>query len=313
MAYHSHPHHHGGHDRHGDHHGDHAGHRHGDHRHGASGADEAELALVLDLDAEVLQPHLAEVASWLVELAGEAPVRRMLDLGSGTGTGTFTLLRHFGDARAIAVDGSPQMLHRLRDKARALGVADRVSAVEADLDADWPDFGGVDLIWASASLHHMADPDRALREAFAALRPGGLLAVIELDGLPRFLPDDLGIGHPGLETRCRDALAHRHTEEVPHLGADWGPYLSRAGFTVEAERRFDLELRDPLPEAARRYAQAVLRRMRGALDGRIGTDDLSVLDALVDGDGPGSVLRRDDLVMRTERTVWAARRPPATG
>jgi hypothetical protein len=38
-----------------------------------------------------------------------------------------------------------------------------------------------------------------------------------------------------------------------------------------------------------------------------------VLDALVDGDGPGSVLRRDDLVMRTERTVWAARRPPATG
>ncbi|MBG0818503.1 trans-aconitate 2-methyltransferase [Planomonospora sp. ID82291] len=302
MAHHSHPHQHGGH-----------GHQHADHHHGASGTDEADLALILDLDAEVLRPHLDEVASWLVELAGESPVRRILDLGSGTGTGTFTLLRHFGDARAIAVDGSPQMLRRLRDKARALGAADRVSAVEADLDDAWPDFRGVDLIWASASLHHMADPGRALREAFAALHPGGLLAVVELDGLPRFLPDDLGIGRPGLEARCRDALDHRHAGELPHLGADWGPYLSRAGFAVEAERRFGLELRDPLPEAARRYAQAVLRRMRGALADGIGADDLAVLDALADGDGPESVLRRDDLVVRTERTVWAARRPPAAG
>jgi SAM-dependent methyltransferase len=283
------------------------------HHQSASEPDESDMAELLDLDAEVLHAYLSEVTAWLEDLTVDMSVRRVLDLGSGTGTGTFALLRHFKNAEAIAVDRSPQLLHHLRNKARDLGVADRVSTVEADLDAVWPAFGGVDLVWASASLHHMTDPDRALREVFAALRPGGLLAVIELDGFPRFLPDDLGLGRPELEARCRAMLAHRHAEEVPHLGSDWGPRLSRAGFVIEAERPFTIELSPPLPESTGRYAQVLLRRMRAVLDGRMSADDLSVLDLLIDGDGPDSVLRRDDLIVRTERTVWAARRPPVAG
>jgi SAM-dependent methyltransferase len=268
------------------------------------------MAALLDLDADVLHAHLSEVATWLADLTGGVPVRRILDLGCGTGAGTFTLLRRFEDAEAIAVDTSPQLLHHLRGRARDLGVTDRVRTVEADLDAAWPALDDVDLVWASASLHHLADPDRALRGVFTALRPGGLLAVTELDGLPRFLPDELGLGRPGLEARCRATLAHRHAETLPHLGADWGPHLSRAGFTVETERPVTIALEPPLPESAGRYAQAVLRRMRAGLDGLMGTDDLSVLDLLIDNDGPESVLRRDDLTVRTERTVWLARRPP---
>jgi hypothetical protein len=38
-------------------------------------------------------------------------------------------------------------------------------------------------------------------------------------------------------------------------------------------------------------------------------DDLATLDILVDSDGPDSVLRREDLVVRAARTVWVARRP----
>ena len=38
-------------------------------------------------------------------------------------------------------------------------------------------------------------------------------------------------------------------------------------------------------------------------------DDLAALDTLIDSDGPDSVLRRDDLTVRTEKAVWAARRP----
>ncbi|HYZ57762.1 MAG TPA: hypothetical protein VE733_30260 [Streptosporangiaceae bacterium] len=33
-------------------------------------------------------------------------------------------------------------------------------------------------------------------------------------------------------------------------------------------------------------------------------DDLATLDTLIDSDQPGSVLRRDDLTVRTSRTVW---------
>jgi hypothetical protein len=157
----------------------------------------------------------------------------------------------------------------------------------------------------------MADPGRVLTQVFATIHPGGLLAVAEMDSFPRFLPDHLGLGrgHPGLEARCHAALAVGLADEVPHLGSDWGPRLSKAGFTIEAERTFTIDLTPPLPAATGRYAQASLGRIRSGLDGRMSAEDLAVLDTLIDSDGPDSVLRREDLAVRTTRTVWVARRP----
>jgi SAM-dependent methyltransferase len=279
------------------------------HQHHAEPEGEAAaMAELLDLDAEVLHSYLSGVTAWIRELAADQPGRRILDLGCGTGTGAFALLECFGDAEVTALDLSAALLHRLRDRARGLGLADRVRAVQADLDAAWPEVGPVDLVWASASLHHLADPDRALARAFAVLRAGGLLAVIEMDSFPRFLPDDVGVGRPGLEARGHAALAAWQTQELPHLGSDWGPRLAGAGFIIEAERPFVIELTPPLP-AAGRYARASLRRMRSGLDGHLSADDLSTLDTLIDSDGPDGVLRRDDISVRTTRTAWVARRP----
>ena len=282
------------------------GHHHQDH---AAAETDADMAELLDLDAEVTHSHLAEVTAWIRELAADPPPGRILDLGSGTGTGAFALLERFDQAEVIALDVSAEMLRRLDSKARVLGVADRIRTVQADLDKAWPAIDAVDLAWASRSLHHLADPDRVLAEVFATLRPGGLLVVAEIASFPRFLPDDLGLGRPGLEARCHALLAERQTAELPHLGSDWGPRLSRAGFTIEAERPFVIDLSAPLPAASGRYAQASLRRIRSAVDGRLSADDLAVLDTLIDSDGPGGVLHRSDLTVRNTRTLWAARRP----
>ncbi len=285
------------------HHDDH----HPGHHHPGGGNGDEEMAELLDLDAEVLHAYLSDVIGWVGGLAGGHP-SRIADLGAGTGTGTFALLRHFGKAHVVAVDVSAAMLERLQVKARELGVADRVQAVQADLDAGWPGIGPLDLVWASSSVHHLADPGRVLAEVFAALEPGGLLAVAEMGAFPRFLPDDPGLGHPGLEERCQAARAGKAASEMPYLGADWGPHLTAAGFTLEAERTFAIDLEPPLPAAARRYAQASLRRLRHGLEDQLSGEDLAALDALTDGDGPGSVLRRGDLTVRSTRTVWAARR-----
>ncbi|MFC7642075.1 class I SAM-dependent methyltransferase [Streptosporangium lutulentum] len=145
------------------------------------------LAELLELDAEVLRAHLSELTAWLGELADREP-RRIVDLGSGTGTGAIALARRFVRADVTAVDLSPRMLHRLSKKASLLGLADRVLGVRADLTEGWPALAPCDLVWAASSLHDMADPDRVLAGAFDGLRPGGLLAVTEMDFFPASCP-----------------------------------------------------------------------------------------------------------------------------
>ncbi|MCC9306295.1 methyltransferase domain-containing protein [Kitasatospora sp. RB6PN24] len=290
---------------------DHTHHHH--HHHGGDGGPEAAereaaLAEMLDLDAELLHSLHSEVVDLVAEHAGR--VRRFVDLGSGTGAGTFALLARFPEAEAIAVDGSPQMTERLLGTAETSGTASRVRAIEADLDEAWPDFGGeLDLAWSATAMHHMAQPARAMREVFEALRPGGLFALVEIDSQPRFLPEELGIGRPGLEDRCRALLEAQLAVELPYLGADWGPLLTGAGFEVAAERRFTAEPTPTDSKAAGRYAQLVLRGLRDRVAGLATADDLAVLDQLTADDGPHSVLRRDDLTVRAERQVWLGRRP----
>jgi SAM-dependent methyltransferase len=264
---------------------------------------------LLDLDAEVLGAYLADAADWVRDLAAGLPVRRIVDLGCGTGNGALALASRFGGAEVIGVDKSPDFLDRLKAKASDLGLGDRVQVVEADLDGDWPELGPIDVTWTSLALHHLADPDQALARLLGLTSPGGLVAVAEMASQVRFLPDDLGVGRPGLEARVYAALAERRAAELPYLGADWGVHLAGAGFEVIAERTFDIDLTSPLPEPAGRLAQGFLRRLRGDLADMLDADDLATLDAVLADDGPASVRHRQDLHIRGDRTIWAGRRP----
>ncbi|MFI2779257.1 class I SAM-dependent methyltransferase [Streptomyces sp. ALB3] len=279
---------------------------HGAHHAHQPSADSGTQAEILDLDAEVLAEHTAAITAWLPV---EPAPHEIVDLGCGTGTGTFALLDRFPDAHVTAVDTSAEYLHRLREKARSKGVRERVRTVQADLDAaDWPALGRPGLVWASASMHHMADPGRALRHVHDVLAPGGLFAVVELAGFPRFLPGSAPEGRPGLEDRCHAATDRFHTEHVPHRGADWGPMLTAAGFTVEGERTITVDIEGSRTDAIGRYALSVLRGIRDTAAPALPHEDLTALDQLLDTDSPHSILRRTDLAVRTERTVWAARR-----
>jgi SAM-dependent methyltransferase len=294
---HGHEHEHGMHDR-------------GIHDDGDDGADSHALAQLLDHDAEVLRDYLAEVTAWVRRAAADiVPRRRVLDLGAGTGSGTIALARLFGSAEVLAVDRSEAMLGRVRAKALELGLAGRVRTLRADLNAAWPDFGAVDVAWASNALHELADPDRAFKDLFAAIRPGGLLAVAEMDALPRFLPEQLGLGRDGLEARCHEALERSRPAGRPRLGPDWGPYLERAGFAPPLVRVFAIDLAPPHPASTGRYARAYLQHVRPLLQDVIDGEDLDVVDTLLDDAGPHSLLRRGDLHLRGARTVWLARRP----
>ncbi|MFC8869342.1 class I SAM-dependent methyltransferase [Streptomyces sp. NPDC057148] len=286
------------------HHGN-SGHQpdHGhDGRHEHSDSGQAEI---LDLDAEVLAEHTASITAWLP--LKEQP-RQIVDLGCGTGAGTFALLERFPDAHITAVDTSAEHLQLLREKACARGVQGRVRTVQADLDNDdWPDLGRPDLVWASASMHHMAHPHSALRNVRGLLAPGALFAVVELAGVPRFLPAHAPENRPGLEERAHAAIGSFHAGHVPHRGADWGPMLTAAGFIVEDERTLTVHIEGARSEAIGRYAYGVLQRIRSVAAPALSPEDLAALDELLDTSSPTGLLHRGDLAVRTERTVWAAR------
>ena len=281
---------------------------HADHpnHHDAQGAG-GDLADLLDLDAEVMSEQLHAVRTDIETLA-DSPVRSILDLGAGTGSGSFGLLRHFTDAHVLAIDASEEMLERLRRSAQQLGLSDRVSTVCADLDQTVPGPGGADLAWASASLHHLADPDRTLAQLAAAIRPGGLLVVIELAGLPRFVPDHAPGG--AVESRAHALLAADRAADMPTMGSDWGPRLTRAGLVVELDRTILVD-HTPSTPAVGAYAAATLTRIRERVADRLDPTDRGSLDALLAG-GTSDVRRRTDLRVSTERRLWIARRPAAS-
>ena len=314
------------HHAHGTH--DHHAHEQGAHQHGSAAHD--NYTDLLELDAEVLHDYWSAALDWVRDAAGGAARTRLLDLGAGTGTGAFGLAQRFPAAEVVALDISPVSAARVRAKAAGLGLGQRVRAVEADLDLGWPDLGWpavltpvdlptqsapsapdapvLDLTWASMSLHHMADPGQVLRDTLAATRPGGLIAVAEFSEPLRFLPDDLGFGQPGFESRTADVLGHAHTELMPTLGSAWAPRLADAGWNVVAERDFPIDLDPPSHPDATRYAHAWFARLSEGLADRLEPDDHATLVALLDESSPRSVLHRANLHIRGVRTITLGRR-----
>lgn len=116
----------------------------------------------------------------LVEVVGDLPAGRALDLGCGEGGDAVWLaLRGW---TVTAVDVSPTALGRLTARADAEGVADRIDTVLIDLATGFPDApgGGWDLVSAQFFQSTIALPRTAiLRRGAEVTAKGGLLLVVE--------------------------------------------------------------------------------------------------------------------------------------
>lgn len=234
----------------------------------------------------------------------------LLDLDAGTGTGTFGLVQHFTEAHAWAVDEAEEMLDRLSERAADLDLADRVSTVQANLDEAVPDIEPVDLVWASASFHHLSDPERTLADLAQTVRPGGLMAVVEMSGFPRFVPDDAPGGQA--EARAHALLTADRAVDMPTMGSNWGVRLTKAGLTIEMERPIRTDLAAPPDDVVGKYAAGSLARILPRVVDRMEPADRVGLESLLDG-GANDVRTRSDLRVSNQRHLWIARRSPANG
>ncbi len=122
--------------------------------------------------------HVSEerVEAAVLEAVGEAPVRALLDLGTGTGRMLEILAPRA--ARAVGIDGSHAMLNLARLRVER-GSLRNVQLRQGDIYALPVERDGYDLVVVHQVLHYLDEPARALREAARVLRPGGRLLVVD--------------------------------------------------------------------------------------------------------------------------------------
>ncbi|QMV21847.1 methyltransferase domain-containing protein [Streptomyces sp. SCUT-3] len=308
-----------GHDAHGHRHGHahgHGGaHGHGHGRESAAGEgaaddfDWAAMADLLELEGETHSPYVRQA---LAELEHLDP-RRVLDVGSGPGVAACRTASVFPRAEVTAVDGSPELLARARERAERLGV--RLRTEVAGFPEGLTGLGPADLVWSAQTVHHVGDQQDALDRLAGLLAPGGVLAVVE-GGLPaRMLPRDPGFGRPGLQERLDAAMADRFDRmrtELPGSVAvveDWPGMLRAAGLTEVRSRTFLVDLPAPLAEGPRRWVRQWTERQRAVLGEALDAGDAATLDRLLDPADPAGIDRRPDLFLLVAKTVHFGRRP----
>jgi SAM-dependent methyltransferase len=132
---------------------------------------------------------------------------RTIDVGAGTGLLGLALAGDVGEL--VLADPSAGMLEVVREKLRDLG-RPGTSAVHLDLvGGPPPDGDGFDLAVSLLVLHHVEDTGAALAAIFALLRPGGRIALADLDAEDGTFhdPDAEGIHHHGFEREIVTRLA----------------------------------------------------------------------------------------------------------
>jgi len=121
-----------------------------------------------------------------------------LEYGCGTGLVGAALAPRLG--HLLACDVSPGMLSVLTEKARAAGL-DHLQTRVLDLTSEPPPAEHFDLIFSSMTMHHIPDVPALLHTFHGMLKPGGWLALVDLDAEDgSFHGEDMpGVMHHGFD------------------------------------------------------------------------------------------------------------------
>lgn len=162
----------------------------------------------------------------ILSRAGLRVGMNVLDMACGPGVVSCLMADMVGDGRVTGVDLSDDLLGEARAAASDAGLDNvrfqQANVYELDLEPNQFDF-----IYARFLFQHLEHPQKALAAALKVLKPGGVLAILDID-------DDWLKLYPEPESFTsftkRAAEAQQTRGGDRHIGRKLGTLLSRNGF-----------------------------------------------------------------------------------
>lgn len=150
----------------------------------------------------------------------------LLDIGCGSGIITSTLAERFylSADRAIGLDLFVPDHMPEHARIRRIQKDDVIGAIG---------LAQFDIVVISMVLHHSAHPERLLRQAWQATRPGGYLLLKEHNA-PMGIHGFLDAIHYFHEQIFQDQVYYKPNERNYHTLAEWQQMAERIGFKAEA-------------------------------------------------------------------------------
>lgn len=175
-----------------------------------------------------------EAAAFL--LPALQPGMRLLDVGCGPGSITRGLAERLAPGQVIGLDLARETLAAARDDAAARGLGNLGYEEGSVYQIPFAD-ASFDAVYAHQVFQHLAEPGAALREMLRVLRPGGLVAVRDVDwGTASYWPPDPWIdrfveahlktwyrngGEPRMGPRLRALFNAAHVADLQITASVW--------------------------------------------------------------------------------------------
>jgi ubiquinone/menaquinone biosynthesis C-methylase UbiE len=239
------------------------------------------------------------------------PQMKVLDVGCGDGFYAGLLAeRLVSPGKVIALDVDPNFLAVAQQNPALADARCELAFVEADLAGLPETCKACDLVWCAQSLYSLPEPVEALRQMIAAVKPGGIVAVLENDTLHQLLlPWPI---HLEIAVRSAELLAFAQESNRPskfYVGRMLPAVFAEAGLEPLGFQTQCIDRQAPLSRDLEAFLQSYLERMHERVSPHLDRQFADEFGRLIDPASEAYMLRQPWFTMSCVNVLVWGRRP----
>lgn len=155
-----------------------------------------------DMSSKRVQ-NAKSIAELIIDSIALSSTMKVMDFGAGTGLLSYFIAPHVDTI--VAVDNSPSMLEKFKEK--SVEFACKTEVLELDLSQQEIN-QKFDGIVSSMTIHHLKDTKALFEKLYSMLNEDGFIAIADLDSEDgTFHSDNTGVFHFGFERKELEIIA----------------------------------------------------------------------------------------------------------